>query len=63
MGQELQPIANHPTFTMCFGVTHRLLNSNFVVLELGKHFNITLTDKNSNRYVLFHAGAAEPSEK
>ena len=40
---EMQPITNHPTFIMCFGLSHLLLNSWFVILELGTGFNISIS--------------------
>ena len=51
LSHDLQPILNHPTFTLCFGVTRRLLMSHFSVLNLGVDFNVTVTQGHSEKSV------------
>ena len=41
LAHEEKLITNHPTFVLCFGLSHRTKNYLYQVLDLGFNFNIS----------------------
>ena len=50
LSSELQPITEHPTFTICFAISKALSNYDFRYFDLGKDFNLTYSIR-SDRFV------------
>lgn len=50
LSSELQPITEHPTFTICFAISKALSNYDFRSFTLGKDFNLTYSIR-SDRFV------------